>query len=83
MDLDNEELDATQKEKVKNMYKDLCGYMDLYNEVYDANNKLEQVVYKMAYDLFSAKYGRTPSYSEQRNLVNEYRKLVEDDELLF
>ena len=83
MDLDNEELDATQKEKVKNMYDDLNKYIELYNKEYYRSEKESQVINLMAHDLFKLEHRREPTYQEKRDLIKEYRKKVEDEELIF
>lgn len=68
MDLDNDELNETQKKKVKNMYDDLNKYMELYNKEFDRSEKADQVINLMAHDLFKLEYGREPTYQEEKEI---------------
>lgn len=74
--------DEEHMKKVKNMYDDLNKYQELYETQYRRNELLDNVIRKLAHDLFEIKYGRTPTYEEQKILIKEYFREIEDNEII-
>lgn len=85
MDLDNDELNATNNQQidVKNMHDDLCKYMDLYDRQYKRNETLELIIRKMANDLFGQVYHRDATYEEIQSIIKEYEEKIKDEDLIF